>query len=701
MLLTPGLTPWIAYEAKADTVTTAPGLLPTGRERLTAIAVGSDIYVFGGWDKTFIKEIVRYNTTTGSVTAMGAQLPTGRYGASAVWTGEYAYVFGGCTPTACGTNETVRYDPATDTAVLMPRRMYIDRFYASAIYDGTHAYIFGGCALMVCPWNNIMQYDPATDSYMNMSSRLPNPRERTAAVWSGEYAYIFGGCDVDQCLNRHGGPLDQIVRFDPAADLVQVMAARLPAPLYRTSAAWDGAHAYLFGGCNNTDCASDRIYRYDPSTDNATTMDGRLPTVRYGTAAVWVGGAGHVVGGYDGSSFFRQIVKYVPPPPTPPSAPQGLVATPGPGAGEISLTWQAPASNGGAPISGYNVYRGTSAGAEVLHAAIGGQTTHVDPGLGDGATLYYQISASNVAGEGPVGNEAVASTPAVPSAPLAFSAVAGPGAGQITLAWSTPVSGGPVTGYRIHRASASGAEVFLLQTGPGTSYVDPGLPTGASRFYQVAAMSAAGTGPLSGEANATTFAAPSGPTSLVSATGAGAGTISLTWAPPTSNGGSPVTHYRIYRGTTSGSLSVLAQFGPVLAYDDTGLPNNATRYYRISAVNIAGEGIQASEVSAASMTLVPGAPRNLSAKTQLTPGNILLSWQPPSSDGGDGVDNYVIYRGAASGGEVPVTTLGNVTSFLDTGRGLGPWFYKVRAGNVAGTGPESNEAMTVGTSPRL
>ena len=43
-----------------------------------------------------------------------------------------------------------------------------------------------------------------------------------------------------------------------------------------------------------------------------------------------------------------------------PSAPIGLTAVPGDG--EISLSWNAPASDGGSSLASYNVYRGTSPG---------------------------------------------------------------------------------------------------------------------------------------------------------------------------------------------------------------------------------------------------------------------------------------------------------------------------------------------------
>ena len=51
-------------------------------------------------------------------------------------------------------------------------------------------------------------------------------------------------------------------------------------------------------------------------------------------------------------------------PATPPSAPQNLQATPG--NAQVSLTWSAPASDGGAQLTGYKLYRGLSPGGEDL-----------------------------------------------------------------------------------------------------------------------------------------------------------------------------------------------------------------------------------------------------------------------------------------------------------------------------------------------
>jgi hypothetical protein len=70
--------------------------------------------------------------------------------------------------------------------------------------------------------------------------------------------------------------------------------------------------------------------------------------------------------------------------------------------------------------------------------------------------------------------------------------------------------------------------------------------------------------------------------------------VHLSWT-PASNGGSPVTGYKVYRGTTAGSETLLATLGNVDSYDDSAVVNGTKYYYRVTAVNSAGEGTQSNE----------------------------------------------------------------------------------------------------------
>jgi titin len=378
-----------------------------------------------------------------------------------------------------------------------------------------------------------------------------------------------------------------------------------------------------------------------------------------------------------------------------PGAPTGLAAFPGDT--QVILTWTAPASDGGSPITNYTIYRGLSSGGEAFLVQIGNVLTHTDLGLTNGVTYYYTVSAVNAIGEGPPSNEANATpsaAPSVPSAPQALGAVAGNA--QVDLTWSAPASdgGSPITNYTIYRGLSSGGEAFLVQIGNVLTHTDLGLTNGVTYYYEVSAVNAIGEGPLSNEASATPATIPSAPSSLVATPGNGQSI--LTWSAPGSDGGAPITNYRVHRGLSPGGEAFLVQIGNVLTYTNLGLTNGVTYYYEVSAVNAIGEGPLSNEASATPAT-VPTEPLNpqaFAASAQIT-----LTWNSPASDGGLSINNYRVYRGLAPGTEVFLVEIGAVLTYVDGGLLNGQEYcYIVSAVNAVGEGPQSNEACATPTA---
>src|SRR5437773_306701 len=391
-----------------------------------------------------------------------------------------------------------------------------------------------------------------------------------------------------------------------------------------------------------------------------------------------------------------------PPPPTPPSAPTNLVATGG--NAQVGLTWQAPASNGGSPITNYKIYRGGAPSTETLLTTVGNLTSYSDSGVTNGVTYYYQVSAVNNVGEGPRSNE-ISATPTAPATPPGApqGLVATAGDASVTLAWSAPSSNGgsPITNYRIYRSTTGGGETLQATIGNVLTYSDTSVTNGVTYYYQVSAVSNVGEGPRSNEASATPTA-PAGPPGAPQGLGATAGdaTVTLTWSAPSSNGGSPITNYRIYRGTSSNGETLKATIGNVLTYSDTSVTNGVTYYYQVSALNNVGEGPKSNEASATptAPATPPGAPQGLVA----TAGDatVTLTWSAPNSNGGSPITNYRIYRGTSSNGETLLATIGNVLTYTDTSVTNGvTYYYQVSAMNGAGEGPRSNEASATPSPP--
>ncbi|MHB8573319.1 MAG: fibronectin type III domain-containing protein [Candidatus Dormibacteria bacterium] len=384
-----------------------------------------------------------------------------------------------------------------------------------------------------------------------------------------------------------------------------------------------------------------------------------------------------------------QSVEATAPAPVPPSAPQnpGVSAT-APGA--LQVSWSAPASNGGLPLSGYNVYR-RFAGSTTLAASVGAAAgSWTDSGLATGQTNSYWVTAVSPQGEGTASATVSGTAEAQPSAPLSPAAVTGPGANQVSLSWSAPPdNGSTIDHYNVYRGTASGAEASVaVATTNGFSYVDNSVSPGNTYYYQVTAVNGLGEGQPSSEVYAAAPQVPVAPPTPTIAV-AGSGMLRVVWDPPASNGGLPLTAYRVYRTVGASTTLIATEPTTTFAFTDTGLTGGTTYSYNVTAVNAEGESPLSSPVAAVAET--PPAAMNSMGYSNPGLGQADLNWVDPP-DNGSPITDHRVYRGTASGSETSVGDVGTALSFSDTG--LIPrqtYYYQVSAINAMGVGPRSIE----------
>ena len=94
--------------------------------------------------------------------------------------------------------------------------------------------------------------------------------------------------------------------------------------------------------------------------------------------------------------------------------------------------------------------------------------------------------------------------------------------------------------------------------------------------------------------NAGATAVPAAP---VLAATAGFAVVNLTWTVPF-DGGSAITGYAIWRGTTSGGETLLTTVAPGTTYVDWSVSSGLTYFYRVLATNAEGDGATSNEVFA-------------------------------------------------------------------------------------------------------
>ncbi|MGO8673133.1 MAG: fibronectin type III domain-containing protein, partial [Capsulimonadaceae bacterium] len=282
----------------------------------------------------------------------------------------------------------------------------------------------------------------------------------------------------------------------------------------------------------------------------------------------------------------------------------------------------------------YNVYRGTASGAEGATAiGIAANTFYTDTGLANGATYFYTVAAVNGGGTSGLSSESSATPePPIPAVPTALSATSGNA--QVSLSWTASTG---ATSFNVYRGTASGAE-GSTSVGPATttSYSDTGLTNGVAYFYEVAAVNAGGTSPLSSEASATP--APQIPGAPAGLTGtAGNSQVALSWTASTG-----AASYCIYRGTATGAEAATAIVTGITAvnYTNRSVTNGTTYFYTVAAVNSSGTSPPSNEASATPEPPIPSVPFGLTASAGNT--QVSLTWT-----GGADATSYNVYRGTS------------------------------------------------------
>ncbi|UCC93683.1 MAG: fibronectin type III domain-containing protein, partial [Thermoplasmata archaeon] len=374
-----------------------------------------------------------------------------------------------------------------------------------------------------------------------------------------------------------------------------------------------------------------------------------------------------------------------------PGEPTDLRATPS--NGTVTLLWTPPGLDGGSPIIAYNIYVGTSSTTVSLYTQIEPAITYIDTGLTNGVTLYYAVSAVNAEGEGNL-SEVIETTPlGTPGPPTGLTAANS--IDGVLLEWSRPVDKGGATSlvYRVFRGTSANNLAPLDDVLDWDSYLDTSVSAGEDYHYAVRTVNEiGGLSPLTQPVAISAVLGP-GPATNVSAV-RGDGLVFLSWSPPVDDGGSPITGYIVYRGSTRVDLPELARPGNVLSYSDGSLENGRTYFYLIVAINSIGPGAQSVIVNATPIS-VPGAPLELTV--EYTDEGVVMEWLPPERGDTAPVTGYRIYRMEEGTSMELLVELGPGLRYTDGTAVSGRvYFYTVAAVSDVGEGSWS-EAMEVST----
>ena len=197
-----------------------------------------------------------------------------------------------------------------------------------------------------------------------------------------------------------------------------------------------------------------------------------------------------------------------------------------------------------------------------------------------------------------------------------------------------------------------------------------------------------GGGGTGGGGGGSRTSAPSAPSNLTVV--GGDGEVVLSWDAPSSDGGAEITDYE-YR--INGQNPWISIGSTDTTHTVTGLDNGTEYTFEVRAVNRKGPG-EAVEAAAIPVS-APGAPGNLTAVGG--DGEVVLSWEAPTSDGGTAITDYE-YR--LDGTDPWISTGSTATTHTVAGLDNGTEYtFEVRAVNVAGAGEVAEVSARLNRPP--
>lgn len=178
------------------------------------------------------------------------------------------------------------------------------------------------------------------------------------------------------------------------------------------------------------------------------------------------------------------------------------------------------------------------------------------------------------------------------------------------------------------------SEAIDLVNSDGLVIAEPSAPSGGNSF--TVTDTEGGSAP---PASPTVPAAPTG----VHAT-AGRGEAVVSWVPPSSDGGAPVTSYVLTTFAAGAETGQVVVDGTSVTVDQ--LVDGVAYTFEVAAINSAGTGLTSARSAPVVPATTPGAPRALRVIAGKT--LVVLAWKAPSATGGAPITGYTVtlyYRG--------------------------------------------------------
>ena len=278
-------------EGVTDTGTT----LPQGKYGIGTAAVGTKIYLFGGYGNDFLNTIQVFDTTNNTIQTLSTTLVSSNSGIAAAAVGTKIYLFGG---SANYPKYIQVFDTTNNTIQQLSTTLPKGAYGISAAAVGTKIYLFGGHADAE-RLKTIQVFDTTNNTIQTLSTTLVGVAWNIAAAAVGTKIYLFGGND--------NSALNKIQVFDTTNNTIQTLSTTLPQAAYNIGTAAVGTKIYLFGGYGANKLNTIQVF--DTTNNTIQTLSTTLPSGAGGIGTSAVGTKIYLFGG-GGSDYLNTINQF-------------------------------------------------------------------------------------------------------------------------------------------------------------------------------------------------------------------------------------------------------------------------------------------------------------------------------------------------------------------------------------------------------
>ena len=350
----------------------------------------------------------------------------------------------------------------------------------------------------------------------------------------------------------------------------------------------------------------------------------------------------------------------------------------------VTVSWQAPADDGGAAISTYRV-----SWASADNLSTGMQT--VSSATRELVIIRLQVDTAytiKVIAENSVGPSVAASVtvrtlrddvvvvPVAPDAPIELT-TSRLSATSVTVSWQAPADdgGAAISTYRVSWASADGVSTGMQTVSSATrELVIIRLQVDTAYTIKVIAENRAGLSvaasvtvrTLMGDVVVPVLSAPSGLTTRTLA----ATSMTVVWEAPANDGGAAISTYRVSwasaDGVSTGMQTVSSATRELVIIQ---LQVDTAYTIKVIAENSVGPSVAASVTvrtlrdDVVVVPVAPDAPIELTT-SRLSATSVTVSWQAPADDGGAAISTYRVSWASADGVSTGMQTVSSATREL-------------------------------------